>query len=169
MSGTEQISRVRTQGFEITRMTEHDLLAVVEIEETCGLSRWGWDAYYQEIAEGRGSLMLVARPSFYAGEEVRDDEAVLGFIAARFSVDEVHINNVAVRPQFRRRGIGRVLLETVLTQGARDGARRAILEVRAGNRTAQALYGRQGFTVVGRRRNYYAEPLEDALVMSALI
>jgi len=168
MAGAEQTSRVSAQGFEITRMTEHDLLAVVEIEETCGLSRWGWDAYYHELEQGRGALMLVARPAHldHAGQ---GDEEVLGFIAARSTLDEVHINNVAVRPRFRRRGIGRALLERVLMEGARMGARKAILEVRAGNAAAQALYGRQGFEVVGRRRDYYADPLEDALVMSALI
>jgi [ribosomal protein S18]-alanine N-acetyltransferase len=168
MFGAEQTSRVSREGFEITRMTEHDLLAVVEIEETCGLSRWGWDAYYHELAQGRGALMLVARPSCFEDEE-REDEAVLGFIAARSTLDEVHINNVAVRPRFRRRGIALALLERVLRDGASLGARTAILEVRAGNAAAQALYGRQGFEVVGRRRNYYADPPEDALVMSASI
>lgn len=168
MSGAEQTGRVSAKGFEITRMTEHDLLAVVEIEETCGLSRWGWDAYYNELAQGRGALMLVARPSSFEDEE-HEGEAVLGFIAARSTLDEVHVNNVAVRPRFRRRGIGRALLERVLRDGARLGARKAILEVRAGNVAAQALYGRQGFEIVGRRRDYYADPPEDALVMSASI
>lgn len=149
-------------------MTEHDLLAVVEIEEMSGLSRWGWDAYYNELVQGRGALMLVARPNAFDQEE-NQGEAVLGFIAARLTADEIHINNVAVRPGYRRRGIGRGLLERVLTDGARRGARRAILEVRASNVAAQALYGQQRFAVVGRRRDYYADPLEDALVMSASI
>jgi ribosomal-protein-alanine N-acetyltransferase len=168
MSRAEQTSRVSAEVFEITRMTEHDLLAVVEIEETCGLSRWGWDAYYDELAQGRGALMLVARPSDFDHQE-HQGEGVIGFIAARFTVDEVHINNVAVRPRYRRRGIGGALLERVLRDGAHRGAHKAILEVRAGNAAAQALYGRQGFEVVGRRRDYYADPLEDALVMTASI
>jgi ribosomal-protein-alanine N-acetyltransferase len=151
-------------------MTEHDLLAVVELEETCGLSRWGWDAYHNEIAQGRGALMLVARSTAYAAaDEESAGESVVGFIAARLSVDEVHINNVAVRPPFRRLGIGRALLESVFQAAARKGARTAILEVRAGNTTAQALYARQGFRTIGLRRGYYAAPPEDALVMSASI
>jgi [ribosomal protein S18]-alanine N-acetyltransferase len=169
MSSTEQTSRVATQDFYISRMTEHDLLAVVEIEETCGLSRWGWDAYHNEIAQGRGALMLVARCAPPAVDEKRAEELVVGFIAARFGVDEVHINNVAVRQAYRRRGIGAALLKWVLREGARKGARTAILEVRAGNRTAQALYAQQGFRQIGRRRNYYNDPAEDALVMSAPI
>lgn len=149
-------------------MTEHDLLAVVEIEETCGLSRWGWEAYHNEIAEGRGGLMLVARSRTSPLEE-HSSADIVGFIAARFSGDEVHVNNVAVRPAFRLRGIGALLLGSVLKEGARMGARNAILEVRAANMAAQALYAQQGFRVIGRRRGYYTDPPEDALVMSAPI
>ena len=158
------------RAFDITLMTEHDLLAVVEIEETCGLSRWGWDAYYNEIKEGRGALMLVARrASAAAAADEENEQRILGFIAARFTADEVHINNVAVREEFRRHGMGGALLGRVLREGARRGARKAILEVRAGNKAAQALYTRYGFRTVGLRRDYYTEPREDALVMSASI
>jgi [ribosomal protein S18]-alanine N-acetyltransferase len=168
MSGTEQTRRVITEDISISRMTEHDLLAVVEIEETCGLSRWGWEAYHHEIAEGRGALMLIARSRTTRPEELSDSD-IVGFIAARFTGDEVHINNVAVRPAFRLRGIGGALLGSVLKEGSRMGARSAILEVRAANMAAQALYARQGFRVMGRRRGYYTDPPEDALVMSAPI
>jgi len=166
MSGTEQISGIITQEIIISHMTEHDLLAVVELEETCGLSRWGWDAYYHEIAQGRGDLMLVARRT---SSVESDAQPLAGFIAARFAGDEVHINNVAVAEVFRRRGIGAALLGGVLREGARMGARSAILEVRAGNMAAQALYSRLGFVAVGMRRGYYTDPPEDALVMTASI
>ena len=168
MSRTEQTRRVITEDTFISRMTEHDLLAVVEIEETCGLSRWGWEAYHNEIAEGRGALMLVARSRTTRPEETNAED-IIGFIAARFTGDEVHINNVAVRPEFRLRGIGAALLGSVLKEGSRMGARSAILEVRAANTAAQALYARQGFRLTGRRRGYYTDPPEDALVMSASI
>jgi ribosomal-protein-alanine N-acetyltransferase len=168
MSRTEQTRRVITQDIFVSRMTEHDLLAVVEIEETCGLSRWGWEAYHNEIAEGRGALMLVARSGRVRPEEL-DSKDIVGFIAARSTGDEVHINNVAVRPTFRLRGIGAALLGNVLKEGARMGARSAILEVRAANMAAQALYARLGFRMIGRRKGYYTDPPEDALVMSASI
>lgn len=168
MSRTEQTRRVITEDIFVSRMTEHDLLAVVEIEETCGLSRWGWEAYHNEIAEGRGALMLVARSRFTQPDEL-DSTDIVGFIAARFAGDEVHINNVAVRPAFRLRGIGAALLGSVLKEGARMGARSAILEVRAANMAAQALYSRLGFRLIGRRKGYYTDPPEDALVMSASI
>ncbi|HVG35248.1 MAG TPA: ribosomal protein S18-alanine N-acetyltransferase [Pyrinomonadaceae bacterium] len=148
-------------------MTEHDLLAVVELEETCGLSRWGWEAYYHEIAQGRGALMMVARTA--SGEEPTATDGLAGFIAARFTGDEVHINNVAVAHHFRRRGIGAALLGRVLKEGRALGARSAILEVRASNVAAQALYSRLGFVRVGLRRAYYTDPPEDALVMTASI
>lgn len=166
MSGTESTSGLITQEIIISRMTEHDLLAVVELEETCGLSRWGWEAYYHEIVEGRGALMLVARA---ASRQELAAQSIAGFIAARFTGDEVHINNVAVAQGVRRRGIGAALLGGVLKEGARMGARSAILEVRAGNVAAQALYSRLGFGVVGLRRAYYTDPPEDALVMTASI
>jgi ribosomal-protein-alanine N-acetyltransferase len=143
-------------------MTEHDLLDVVEIEETCGLSVWGWDAYRAEL-ERAESIMLVARR---ADTYAHDAERLSGFIAARISSDEVHINNVGVRHGARRRGLGGLLLGTALGTALRRGAHGAILEVRAGNHAAQALYRRFGFVVAGRRRNYYKEPIEDALIMS---
>ena len=160
--------RIESEQFYLSRMTEHDLLEVVEIEEMSGLSRWGWDAYHTELLQGRGTLMLVAR--FHADEEAATrGERVAGFIAARLVADELHINNVAVRESYRRRRLGRALLGAVLKEGARLGARGAVLEVRASNLPAQALYERFGFAVTGRRRNYYTEPTEDALVMNVAL
>jgi len=145
-------------------MIEHDLLEVVEIEEACGLSRWGWDAYYSELNSSDGALMFVARDSSeltsLAGRKLK------GFIAARLIADELHINNVAVRQEYRRSGIGTKLLETVLKEGQKKGARLAFLEARSSNVPAQALYARSGFRATGRRKDYYSDPLEDAIVMS---
>jgi [ribosomal protein S18]-alanine N-acetyltransferase len=155
------------QEFYISQMTEHDLLEVVEIEESCGLSRWGWDAYHAELAPGRYSVMLTAH--LRDGKDSSPAQRVKGFIAARLVADELHVNNVAVRPAYRRIGIARKLLETTLDEAARMGARIAFLEVRAGNAPAQALYARCGFKVTGRRTGYYTHPTEDALVMSRAI
>lgn len=153
--------------FYVEPMTEHDLLEVVEIEESSGLSRWGWNAYHAELTQGKYALMLVARPSEQGDASAR--EKVKGFIAARLMAGEVHINNVAVRHRHRRQGIALTLLQAVLEKARETGARTAFLEVRAGNAPAQALYERCGFRVTGRRSNYYSGPLEDALVMSLAI
>ena len=159
--------KAKTQDHVISRMTEHDLLEVVEIEEACGLSLWGWDAYHAELMSLNGGLMLVARA---ISDDVTSSEKKLrGFIAARIVGDELHVNNVAVREAYRRSGIGRRLLKEVLTEGERMGARQAFLEVRESNEAAQALYARLGFRAIGRRRDYYSQPKEDALIMSLLL
>lgn len=142
-------------------MTEHDLLEVVEIEESCGLSLWGWDGYHTEL-ERRESIMLVARTD---GWDER--QRLLGFVAARVGADEVHVNNIGVREEMRRSGLGSLLLRTALQKSRMYGAARAVLEVRASNHVAQALYRRHGFAVAGRRKSYYKNPTEDALVMVA--
>lgn len=148
--------------FLIDPMTEHDLLEVVAIEETCGLSLWGWDAYRAELDRPE-SIMLVAR---LRASPDGSDARLCGFIAARVQAGELHVNNIGVRQSERRRGVGGALMSRALRIGAHYGAFAAILEVRAGNDAAQALYRAHGFVVKGRRRGYYREPREDALVMS---
>jgi ribosomal-protein-alanine N-acetyltransferase len=145
-------------------MTEHDLLEVVEIEDLSGLSPWGWDAYHKELHSGADVVMLVARTRA-CGSSSQDNRAIAGFIISRLVADELHVNNVAIRAEFRRQGIATRLLDAVLEWGRRKGAGTALLEVRAGNTVAQRLYSRCGFQVAGRRRGYYSQPVEDALLM----
>ena len=161
MSVTES---VLTEVFvSVSNMTEHDLLEVVDIERSCDLSRWGWDAYHAELQSGHRNLMLVARVS---SAEEKDSESIVGYIVARLTAGELHINNAAVREAYRRRGVATALLSRILEEGERAGALAAFLEVRARNAAAQALYEGCGFLVVGRRRNYYSAPVEDALIMT---
>ena len=149
----------------IERMSEHDLLEVVELEQISGLSPWGWEAYHKELQSPEDVIMLVARhPLFSPGRN--DSKSIAGFVVARLIADELHVNNVAVRPEFRRHGVAARLLEAVLGWGRRKESRLALLEVRAGNSAAQALYRRCGFQVTGRRRRYYQAPVEDALLMT---
>jgi [ribosomal protein S18]-alanine N-acetyltransferase len=149
----------------ISAMTEHDLLEVVEIEEQSRLSRWGWAAYYAELQGANRSLMLVAR---IAGRTRGiEGNSVAGYIVARLSAGELHINNVAVRSEFRGQGIGKALLTRILAQGRKLDADVALLELRAGNAIAQSLYEKAGFIPVGKRRNYYSDPVEDAVTMTA--
>lgn len=164
MSRVEQAKAADSGAYEIARTSVHDLVEVVEIEEACGLSRWGWESYSGELTRPE-SIMLVAR-------RARADEsgkAVAGFVAARVNADELHVNNIGVRPEERRRGLGTALLRSAIAAGRGLGARTAVLEVRASNETAQALYLRHGFRIVGRRRSYYRDPAEDALVMGAAL
>lgn len=147
----------------ITRMTEHDLLEVVEIEEMSGLSRWGWAAYYAELQGTNRDLMLIAR---IARAPIIEHQRIAGYIVARESAGELHINNVAVRDQYRRRGVGSALLGRIMDTAKRLKVKVAFLEVRSGNRAAQALYEKIGFQAIARRPDYYSDPREDAVVMS---
>jgi ribosomal-protein-alanine N-acetyltransferase len=167
MSLTEQEISAATEGISITLMTEHDLLEVVEIEESSGLSRWGWAAYYAELQGGNRHLMLVARVS--DDDYIYGRPRLAGYIVARMGADELHINNVAVREPYRRLGIGRALLERILSEGKRSEVPHAFLELRAGNSAALALYEDCGFRVTARRNRYYSEPVEDALVMTVAL
>jgi ribosomal-protein-alanine N-acetyltransferase len=163
MSITEQAFQATDSGISIVGMTEHDLLEVVELEANSGLSRWGWAAYYSELQGSNSNLMLVARVA--SSPQQQRSYSLAGYIVARMGADELHINNVAVRENYRRRGIGQTLLDRILEAGKRAGVVRAFLELRAGNDAALALYEQCGFRVTARRQRYYTEPVEDALVM----
>ena len=163
MGTAEQKTAANESGIVIVQMSEHDLLEVVEIEESSGLSRWGWAAYYAELQGSNRHLMLVARVA--ESEHKRGRSKLAGYIVARMGADELHINNVAVREPYRRLGIGRALLDRILAEGKRSEIPCAFLELRAGNTAALALYEECGFRVTARRSKYYSEPVEDALVM----
>jgi ribosomal-protein-alanine N-acetyltransferase len=109
--------------------------------------------------------MLVAH---LANTSILEHRRVAAYIVARETAGELHINNVAVREQYRRRGIGRALLGRIVKEAERLGVKAAFLEVRHGNLAAQALYEQCGFKAIARRSNYYSNPTEDAVVMSRI-
>ena len=133
-----------------------DLDAVLAIEDASFTSPWTREMYLAELENVGVSFCYLAR------DESRE---ALGFLSFWRVVDELHINNLAVAPAHRRRGIGSTLLRAVLTEGARLGARRATLEVRRSNEAARHLYERFRFAPAGVRRAYYTNPIEDALVL----
>jgi ribosomal-protein-alanine N-acetyltransferase len=136
--------------------SDEDLAGVVEVEAESFSNPWTRDMYVSDRQNRSMSHILVART---------DDCAVAGFCAFWLVFDEVHVNNVAVRPRFRGRGIGTALLRRLLDDARTLGARRATLEVRASNDGARRLYERLGFHVAGVRRRYYTHPDEDALIL----
>ena len=101
-------------------------------------------------------LLLVAQEKKYA--------SVLGFIVARFSVDESELENIAVSASSRRKGIALQLVNALASAAGERQMSRIFLEVRESNYAARALYEKCGFTVHGCRRSYYRSPIEDAVL-----
>src|SRR5580765_8164080 len=129
---------------------------VLAIEEASFSNPWTREMYLAELENPGVSFCYLA---YDAGGRA------IGFCSFWRVLDELHINNLAVLPDFRHRGVGAELLAFVLNEGARLGALRATLEVRRSNTPALMLYERYGFTVAGIRRDYYTNPQEDALIL----
>ena len=120
-----------------------------------GIERWSAAMFWNELANGHYYLVALD-----------DDGAVLGYSGLSVSPpDESWVQNLGVRRDAQRRGVGRALLEAVLAEAFRQGVRRTLLEVAVDNAPAQKLYARYGFEVVGVRRGYYQPSNTDALVM----
>lgn len=138
----------------VRAMRPEDLSAVMRIEKASYSMPWG-DGTFRGLLRRADSDLIVAEA---AGQTV-------GYAVAWFVVDQAELGNVAVAQDWRGRGIGALLLEEILDRAGRRGMREIFLEVRPSNLVAQRLYERHGFREVGRRRHYYLEPSEDALVM----
>ena len=135
---------------------ELDLDGVLEVEALSFVNPWTRDMFAWELQNPTISYIYVLR----AGQE-----RVAAYCSCWLIFEELHINNLAVRPDWRGRGFARALLEHVLGEAARLGARRATLEVRSSNEVARRLYEGVGFIVAGTRQNYYTNPAEDAVVL----
>lgn len=127
-----------------------DLSDIYKIELACFSQPWSMESLYTDICENEFSYYVVA--------EV--DHVISGYCGVHIIYDEGHIMNVAVLPEYRKRGIGRNLLETVFTQSALP---LYTLEVRVSNSDAISLYKSMGFSSYGKRPRYYGN--EDALIM----
>lgn len=103
----------------------------------------------------------------WGGWIAEEAAAAAGFLVARRTGEEMEILNLAVRPENRLRGAGKLLLGEALRWGRESGAVRAFLEVRASNHVARRFYAANGFAAAGLRPNYYRDPAEDAVVLAA--
>lgn len=147
-------------GFRLRPMRSEDVPEVHALEEDIFPTPWSLKSYRFEVEHNPASEPLVVE-----ARDGRSGVSIAAYIVPWLLVDEVHIANIAVAPRFRRLGLARRLLQHVLRRAARAGACSASLEVRAGNGAAQALYRGMGFEVVGRRKRYYRDNGEDALLM----
>jgi len=147
---------------QIRPMREEDIPQVHRIDQKSFSMPWSERSYRYELNSNPASFLWVAE---YLPDDPKNCKLV-GMIVIWLIVDEAHIATIAVHPDFRRRAIGRRLLNTALFASWRKGMRRATLEVRAGNFVAQNLYHSLGFVEVGRRYRYYRDNNEDALLLT---
>lgn len=144
-------------GFIIRDSNATDLHAILAIERANPTAAHWTEAEYAKVwtNSGRAWLAMVAE----------SEGRPIGFAIAREVVREWELENIAIHPEFHRRGLGRVLLGEVLARIAKiSTGERILLEVRESNFAARKLYESQGLGLCGRRKNYYAGPSEDALL-----
>lgn len=142
--------------FRIIPMTAAHLPAVAALEKVCfPTDPWSETLFRAALDNPRVCPLLVR------GE----DGSILGYAVLSAVLDEGNLDNIAVAPEARRQGVADALLEA-LTGFGRDHLALLTLEVRASNAPAIALYQKHGFAVVGRRKNYYDAPREDAILMT---
>lgn len=140
----------------IVPMTAHHLPAVAELEKVCfPADPWSVELFREALDNPRVSVLLAE------GE----DGLILGYAVLSAVLDEGNLDNIAVAPERRRQGVAEALL-SALTGFGREHLACLMLEVRASNAPAIALYEKHGFAAVGRRKNYYDAPKEDAILMT---
>jgi ribosomal-protein-alanine N-acetyltransferase len=132
------------------------LAGVLEIEEMSFNNPTTREWYERELARPEVCFIYVLRTP---------EHAAAAFCAFWRIADQAHINNLAVRPELRRQGLGIRMLEAVMAEAQRLGAGSLGLEVRRSNVAAQRLYKRAGFREEGIRKSYYTQPVEDALLL----
>ncbi len=145
----------------IRPMREGDLDSVLVIDRLSFSMPWPKSAYLRDLKKNPDALLWVA-------EEISQESGikVVGMIDVWIIEEEAHIATLAVHPDYRGRGIASGMLEVLLVEAYKRGACQAMLEVRASNHKALSLYDHYGFKVVHRRRNYYRDNNEDALLMN---
>ncbi|HEX5541216.1 MAG TPA: ribosomal protein S18-alanine N-acetyltransferase [Micromonospora sp.] len=127
-------------------------------EELFGVERWTAAMFWNELANGHCYLAALD-----------ETDVLVGYAGLAVLRDEAWVQNIAVRRDLQRHGIGRALLEALLAEATRRGVRKVLLEVAVDNASAQKLYGMYDFEPIGVRRGYYQPSNTDALVMQRLM
>jgi len=148
-------------------MTPDDLERVIIIDRLSFTLPWPESSYRFELYSNPAARLWVAEWGLSAaGSLDQPGGAVVGMIVVWLIVDEAHIATLAVHPDYRGLGLGKLLLHTALRQALQEGCISATLEVRQSNLAAQQLYRAFGFAEVGCRKRYYRDNFEDALIMT---
>jgi ribosomal-protein-alanine N-acetyltransferase len=140
----------------IRKMTAEDIPAVIDLDRRSFSLPWPERSFRFEVTDNPASRCWVAEL----------DGKVVGMIVVWLIVDEAHVATLATHPDFRRQGIAKRLLAHALRNLLDEGARSSFLEVRAGNLVAQAMYRKFGYEESGRRRRYYRDNDEEAILMN---
>lgn len=136
-------------------MEEKDIDDVLKIEQASFTTPWTREAFHHEMTQNRFAVYVV----------LEEDGQVIGYCGSWVVVDEVHITNVAIHPDYRGQKLGEALMRNMIEVAIGLGAVSMTLEVRVSNHIAQSLYRKLGFQDGGIRKNYYTDLQEDALVM----
>ena len=142
--------------YRIVPMTAAQLPAVAALEKVCFPADPWSEALFQAALDNPSVAVLLA---------LGEGGGLLGYAVLSAVLDEGNLDNIAVAPEHRRRGVAEALL-SALTGFSREKLAVLMLEVRASNAPAIALYEKHGFAAVGRRKNYYDAPKEDAILMT---
>ena len=141
--------------YQIVPMTAEHIPQIAALEKRCFSDPWSENALREELFNDMASFLAA----------VTEDGTVAGYAGLHCVLDEGYIDNIAVAPEFRRQGVAGELLGVFLRFG-RANLSFLTLEVRSSNAPAIALYEKHGFRPVGRRKNYYKNPREDAILMN---
>ena len=137
-----------------TEMKAEHVPQVAQLEKLCFADPWSEMSIASEL-RNIWSYWVVAL----------DGDQVVGYVGSQSSCDETDIMNIAVHPDWRRRGIAEQLIDSLILELKKRGSHALMLEVRASNAPAIGLYEKMGFQHVGLRKNYYRDPKEDALIL----
>lgn len=136
-------------------MQMKDLDDVIKVESRCFKTSWSRYSFVHELKYSKFSYYLV----------VRHRGKVIGYGGMWIIIDEAHVTNIGVLPEYRGQGIGELLMRSLIAGAKARGAKRMTLEVRKSNYIAQNLYSKLGFEPAGIRRGYYIDDSEDAVIM----
>lgn len=139
----------------IRRAGKRDIDAIAGLEKICFAIPWSRKSIAHELTENKIALYIVA--------EINGQ--VVGYGGMWHIIDEAHITNVAVMPEYRRKHIASAIITVMIEASVSKGIHRFTLEVRSGNQAARALYSRFGFKEAGLRKGYYEDNGEDAVIM----
>nr|WP_228049075.1 ribosomal protein S18-alanine N-acetyltransferase [Nodularia sp. LEGE 04288] len=148
---------VTSLNLKLKTLTSEDLSAILELDQACFGGLWTMEGYQRELDSPNSELLGLFSPLA--------PSKLLGLGCFWAILDEAHITILAIHPQYHRQGLGQVLLYSLLKAACDRGLERSTLEVRASNVAAISLYEKFGFKIAGRRKGYYQDNGEDALVL----